>query len=123
MSTYSDIDISFSSDAAGNLRKVEDYDAISQSIRTILTTSYGERVMLPDFGSRIRDLLFEDMTPILQIQLETEIETAISRWEPRVEITAVYVEMLYDRNAIEINIDYSIVGGGSGSFNGILQKR
>lgn len=70
-------------DLAGGHRKLE------QSMRLILTTYPGERRMLPEFGSRLRDHVFAPLSLDTATELAAEVRRALERWEPRVTITGV----------------------------------
>ena len=64
-------------------------DKINQSIHIILTTRPGERIMNPEFGSRLPDLVFEPNDQILQTLLNIYTADALRRWEARIRLTAV----------------------------------
>lgn len=66
-------------------------DLIRSSIRAILHTRIGERVMLPEFGSRLHELTFEPMDDILKQLARTFVIDAITRWEPRVTLRDVKI--------------------------------
>lgn len=66
-------------------------DKLEQGMRLILLTYPGERVMRPDFGSRLRDYLFEAATPATTIRLGDEVQQAINACEPRVRVHQVEV--------------------------------
>lgn len=96
-------------------------EKINQSIHQILATRPGERIMLPEFGSKLYDLIFEPEDEILYDQLYYWTVTAISRWEPRIDILNVSVftsdamrEQFFggfsepDKNTIGIQIEYEV---------------
>ncbi|MBU7005768.1 GPW/gp25 family protein [Phosphitispora fastidiosa] len=62
---------------------------IQESIRIILTTSKGERVMRPDFGCGIHDFVFASMSITTLSMMESSIREALQQWEPRIEVTGV----------------------------------
>ncbi|WBQ06499.1 GPW/gp25 family protein [Kribbella sp. CA-293567] len=66
-------------------------DKLEQGMRLILLTYPGERVMRPDFGSRLRDYVFESATPATIIRLADEVQQAINACEPRVRVHQVEV--------------------------------
>jgi len=66
-----------------------DINEIEQAIRIILLTAPGERVMRPDFGCRIHDLVFEPNNRATAVQAERYITEALGRWEPRIEVSQV----------------------------------
>ena len=82
-------------------------DSVEESIIIILSTKLGERVMRPEFGCRIHELMFAPNTietHNLAIYFVTE---ALKRWENRILIKEVNVTKTGD-TAININIDYQI---------------
>ena len=64
---------------------------LRQSIRDILTTRLGTRVMRRDYGSRLPDLIDRPMTPRLAMDLYAATADALARWEPRFELTRVRI--------------------------------
>lgn len=60
---------------------------IKESIRIILATAPGERLMRPDFGCGIHDLVFSVISSATVGLFESRVREAIINWEPRVEIT------------------------------------
>lgn len=66
-----------------------DLDLINQSIRIILDTPIGTRLFLPDFGSRLKDLLFEPNDEVLFDLLSYFIIEALDNWEKRIKVLSV----------------------------------
>jgi len=64
---------------------------IEQAIRIILETAPGERVMRPEFGCRVKELLFAPRKASTRGALIETVESALARWEPRIEVQAVDV--------------------------------
>ena len=60
-------------------------DSIAESIRIILATIPGERVMRPDFGSDLHRLAFAPNTPDTAAQAVYYVQDALKKWEPRIE--------------------------------------
>lgn len=83
-------------------------DAIKISIITILLTELGERVSLPEFGSRIHELIFERNTRVFDVLMEEYVITAIRRWEPRVAIQSVSTTRFPDSNRVRVQIFFVI---------------
>jgi phage baseplate assembly protein W len=69
----------------------EGEEKVKQSICLILSTAPGERVMRPDFGCGIHDLVFEPSTPTLRTLIMDRVKTALTRWEPRIDVLNVDV--------------------------------
>ena len=65
-------------------------EEISQSIWTILGTSPGERVMRPDFGCGIHDMVFAVNNAATASAVAGAIRDALAVWEPRVDVLDVY---------------------------------
>ena len=64
---------------------------LRQSVRDVLTTPVGSRVMRRDYGSRLFDLLDAPATPGLASRLVAETAEALDRWEPRYRVRRVDV--------------------------------
>jgi phage baseplate assembly protein W len=64
---------------------------LEQSMTLILRTYPGERVMRPDFGCRLRDFVFETVTPAAADRLAEEVRWAINSCEPRARVHRVDV--------------------------------
>lgn len=73
----------------GAVRMTNYEQDIEQSIRIILFTARGERVMRPDFGCGIHDLVFEDMNTTTLGLVESAVRESLVRWEPRIEVRSV----------------------------------
>jgi len=83
-------------------------DDIRESIRIIIMTKKGERMMRPDFGCNIHKYMFDilDVTTIRQIELE--IEESIRKWEYRIDDLEVQVEESTEYSGtLKINVSYS----------------
>ncbi|TWD79388.1 hypothetical protein FB561_0446 [Kribbella amoyensis] len=76
---------------AGPFAVARGTDKLEQSMRLVLLTYPGERVMRPDFGCRLRDFVFDAVTPATGIQLADEVRGALEAWEPRAEVDQVDV--------------------------------
>jgi len=84
-------------------------DKIRQSIWLILSTAPGERQMLPDFGCGIHDLVFQANTATLAAVVVSKVREALVRWEPRIDLLDVRVEIPPDaRNYLLIRVDYRV---------------
>jgi hypothetical protein len=84
---------------------------LEQAMRLILSTYPGERPLRPEFGSRLRDFVFRSATMDTAAELSHEVEQALLRWEPRVDIEFVNVTVdPFERNTLYIDINYKIKG-------------
>ncbi|MFN3447890.1 MAG: GPW/gp25 family protein [Roseococcus sp.] len=64
---------------------------LKQSIRDILTTRIGERVMRRGYGSRVPELVDRPITPALAADLYAAAAEALDAWEPRLKLERVRV--------------------------------
>jgi len=96
-------------DHTGAIQLTDGAADIDRSMRIILMTAPGERVMRPEFGCRIWDLLFEPVTPTLLGLIIQAVDQAMAQWEPRVEVTEVDAEPDPDDNSlVQIVITYVV---------------
>lgn len=65
---------------------------VRQSIRDILTTRIGTRVMRRDYGSDLWQLIDRPMNRMLKVELFAATAIALDRWEPRVRLTRIGLE-------------------------------
>jgi hypothetical protein len=82
---------------------------LKQSIRDILTTRIGTRVMRRQYGSRLPDLVDNPMSEILKAELFAESAEALARWEPRFRLDRVYLESASAEGRIVIGIEGTIL--------------
>ena len=95
--------------ARGEISLVGGARDIEQSIRIILSTRPGERVMRPGFGCRAHELLFEPRNVATEALMQQYVIEALTRWEPRIEVTGinVYADNEVD-GALLVEINYLI---------------
>lgn len=87
-----------------------DHAHIHESIRQILGTRKGERFMRPEFGTRLRELVFEQNDRLLFGLIRHEVLEALDLWEPRVIVTDVAVGPdESDGNLVLVNIRYRLI--------------
>lgn len=96
-------------DETGAIAMSEGGDDINASLRVVLMTAPGERVMRPEFGCRIWELLFEPINANTIGMMIEAVKEAVGRWEPRIDLDEVHVEPDPDRDgAVVIRLDYTI---------------
>ena len=78
--------------ADGRVVWSEASDNIREGMRVVLATALGERIMLPQFGTDLRERLFEPNTVATRRLIQQRIESALQRWEPRVSVESIVVE-------------------------------
>ncbi|MCU1655591.1 MAG: hypothetical protein JWO57_247 [Pseudonocardiales bacterium] len=96
-------------DHTGAIKMTEAAEDSERSMRIVLMTAPGERVMRPQFGCRIWDLLFEPVTPNLLGLIAEAVREAMAQWEPRVEVDDVSPLPDSDDGAlVRVQISYRI---------------
>jgi phage baseplate assembly protein W len=78
-------------DHTGSLAMTRGAEDIDRSLRIVLSTAPGERVMRPQFGCRIWEMLFEPVTANLLGAMAEAVRDAVAQWEPRVDLDDVQV--------------------------------
>jgi hypothetical protein len=73
--------------------RIAGWEHLRQSVLDILTTYPGERIMRPEYGSRVRDLLDRPVNAQWLADLYFEVAYAVQRWEPRVRVLKVGAAM------------------------------
>jgi uncharacterized protein len=76
-------------DHTGSIKLTDSADDLDRSITIVLLTAPGERVMRPQFGCRIWDLLFEPITANLLGLISEAVRDALAQWEPRITVEQV----------------------------------
>lgn len=71
---------------------VRDEENVRQSILAVLSTSPGERPLLPDFGCPLGRMVFRNIDTALMAEMEDAVRTALLNWEPRIDVDEVLVE-------------------------------
>ena len=108
---YRDIDLDFNRNAVTNdVAVVEDVVAVKRSVKNLIQTNFYERPFQPELGCGIRELLFENFTPMTKVFLETKIEEVIINYEPRVQLQSVAVDDDQDKNRLVVDIYFYVVG-------------
>lgn len=72
-------------------RQIGLYDHIRQSIKNILFTRIGTRLMREEYGSLLPELIDMPITPAMLLQCRTAVVVAIARWEPRIDVETTTV--------------------------------
>jgi phage baseplate assembly protein W len=86
-----------------------------QNLRMLVLTNPGERVMIPDFGAGIRQMLFEQQSPGVLEMVKERIISQVKKYLPYIKIANVRIFNASDSksqnqnfNAVSVIIDYSI---------------
>jgi uncharacterized protein len=96
-------------DPRGRVALTSGTESIERSIRLILQTVRGARVMRPQFGSDLHELVFAENNPTTAGLADFHVRRALARWEPRIEVDEVKVTWVdSDVGGMSISIAYVI---------------
>jgi|TARA_R100000951_G_scaffold101692_1_gene93368 phage baseplate assembly protein W len=108
---FRDIDLDFNRNAVTNdVAVVEDVVAVKRSVKNLIQTNFYERPFHPELGCGIRELLFENFTPMTKIFLQRKIEEVLINYEPRINLQNVAVDDDQDKNRLVVDIYFYVVG-------------
>jgi len=92
----------------GGVRESANQPKIEESIRIILGTQYGERVMRPSFGCNLRSLVFAPNNASTAALAKHYVQDGLGQWEPRIQLQSVTVTNDNFRAVLLIEILYRI---------------
>ena len=95
-------------DELGFFNHAEYEESVRQSIWIILGTAKGERVMRPDFGCGIYDLLFAINSASTAGRVTQAIRQALLLFEPRIDVLDIQVQAAAGGELLLISIDYEV---------------
>lgn len=97
-------------DDKGLLQQAQYEESVRQSIWLILGTARGERVMRPDFGCGIYNLVFEVNTPSTVGRIAQAVRESLLQFEPRIDVLDVQVRSLADEEGekLLIQVEYQV---------------
>ena len=108
--TYVDLDLDFTRHPVTNdVVKITDVDAVKRSVKNLINTQFYERPFHPELGCGVRDMLFENYTPMTGIFMRRKIEEVLSNYEPRASLSSIQVNEQMDRNAIDVVVNFYVL--------------
>ena len=116
-------DVSMISDKVNGKFKISkdvNVKAVFNSLHNIFTWIPGENILLPDFGSRLRKMLYEQITDYNVEQIVAEIRGVVLKYEPRVNIIKVVnVSDINDteNNTVRLDIIFTIPSLSNEQYN------
>ncbi|WP_167612501.1 GPW/gp25 family protein [Maribellus sediminis] len=92
-----------------SVKLLEDEDDIKSSLEILLSTRLGERIMVPDYGCNLDELLFKPLNLTLKTFVIDLIKKAILYHEPRIDVNKIAIDPINElEGELLINIDYTI---------------
>ena len=102
---YKDFDLAMRAHpVTGKLFLKKNDDSLIQAIKNLILTNQYERPFRSDFGSSIREALFENYTDSTESQLKDNIETAIANYEPRIDLLDIILSGDPDSHTLTASI-------------------
>ena len=92
----------------GSVRLVTGTEEVDAAIRMILSTVPGERVMRPDFGCAMWQMLFAPLTSGTLGLIEQYVRESLERWEPRIELESVHAVGEQETGTVHITVAYRV---------------
>ena len=107
---YVDLDLFFGKKSSNSdIQDLSNVKAVKRSIRNLILTNHFEKPFHPEIGSGVRDMLFENMSPVTAHILARKVEDVILNFEPRARLVGVRAEPILDRNTYEVTIEFYVV--------------
>jgi|TARA_B110000211_G_scaffold82706_1_gene96801 phage baseplate assembly protein W len=107
---YSDLDLFFGKRVVGSdVNKVTDIQAVKRSVRNLILLNTYDKPFHPEIAGGVREMLFENMTPIVGQIIARKVEDVIENFEPRARLVGVRAIPDLDRNAYELSIHFYVV--------------
>jgi phage baseplate assembly protein W len=96
-------------DHTGSIALTNGPEDLDRSIRVVLATAPGERVMRPEFGCRIWELLFEPINANTLGLMAQAVREAVAQWEPRVDLDDVVLKVdPNEHGLVRIHVTYLV---------------
>ena len=91
-----------------DLAVLKNENAVKESLKNLILTDRGERLMQPFIGGGVRELLFENLIPSTIKTLENRIKDTIELYEPRCELIDISVTANLDENSVNVGIQFYV---------------
>ncbi len=91
----------------GLLRTQSGIDQVKSDMLLLLLTTPGERVMLPEFGTPLKELMFDPNDPTTVDRAREMIIKSLDMWEPRITIDQIEITNGLDQDSLNSEDDLS----------------
>ena len=106
---WKDLDLFFGRKTVSkDISKVTDIQSVKRSIRNIVLLNHYEKPFHPEIAGGVREMLFENMTPITAFVIAKKIEDVIENYEPRARLIGVRATPNLDRNEYEVTVEFYV---------------
>jgi phage baseplate assembly protein W len=110
--SFTDLSVSFNRNPiTDDMVNVKDESAVTQSIKNLILTKFGEKLMNPSVGSDVYNMLFEPLDAFSGMALRDKILNTITNFEPRIEVLDLTVSAIEDTDdMVSVLLTYRIIG-------------
>jgi phage baseplate assembly protein W len=109
--SFKDISLTFKSNPVNSdILALKNAQAIARSVRNLISTFPGEKFFNEEIGSDITRVTFEQFDTLTSTEIRDQIETTLTRFEPRIKLDTVEVSNDYGNLEFNVTVKYSIIG-------------
>lgn len=124
MKEYKDVDLKFGMHpVTKDVTMKSGVYAVLQSVRNIVMSSVGDWPTYPGIGAGLYNLLGENTTPTIQVDVKNKVEDAIALYEPRSEVEEVTVSLSEDYHSLGVTITFYVVNNPDPITDTVWLKR
>ena len=110
---YKDISLYFTKNpVTGDVTEVTDVQDIKRSVRNLVLTNRFDRPFHPEIASGVRELLFENFTPVSIANIKNKIRSILETYEPRANVTGIFVDdpsgQNMDNNTVNLKVFFTL---------------
>ena len=107
---YTDLDLFFGKKSSNSdIQTLTDIQAVKRSIRNLVQLNTYEKPFHPEIAGGIREMLFENMSPLTAHTIARKVEDVINNFEPRARLVSVRAFPDLDRNSYEVSVEFYVV--------------
>jgi phage baseplate assembly protein W len=106
---YSDLDFNFAQSTTKDVARKFDNNAIKQSLRNVVLTNFYERPFRPSLGANLVAKLFDQPSPGIVSEVQSDVRRAIVTFEPRVNLINVLAEYNDINQELKVQVEYSFL--------------
>lgn len=81
-------------------KAITDTEHLRQSVKDILITPQGSRIVRRGYGSLLSALIDQPQNPALRLQMMSAVYVALMRWEPRLTLDAIMISSNFDGSMV-----------------------
>ena len=109
--SFKDISLTLKSNPVNSdILALKNAQAIARSVRNLISTFPGEKFFNEEIGSDITRVTFEQFDTLTSTEIRDQIETTLTRFEPRIKLDTVEVSNDYGNLEFNVTVKYSIIG-------------